>query len=146
MTSDTYYNKCSSLLFIGTVMGLCAMILYYRFFHPAGPINPCVGESVDLKYDVDSPKMSSRNSKNMTKENVSDHVNRNESSPDFVIEFEETETVEKSRNTPPQVPKRRLQHSRSFKNSCPKTRKSQTQCATIVEDVKQNIPPTIITK
>ena len=117
-------------------MGLGAMILYYRFFHPAGPINPCVGESVDLKYDIDSPNISSRNSKNITNDNVSNHVNRNESSPDFVIEFEETESAEKSRNTPPPVPKRKLQHSRSFKNSCPKTRRSQTQCATIVEDVR----------
>ena len=120
-------------------MGLGAMILYYRFFHPAGPINPCVGESVDLKYDIDSPNISSRSSKGTANDSVSDHVNRNESSPDFVIEFEETETVDKSRNTPPPVPKRRLQHSRSFKNSCPKSRRSQTQCATIVEDVKPSL-------
>ena len=58
-------------LFVGTVMGLCAMILYYRFFHPAGPINPCVGESVDLKYDIDSPNIISTNSNNMNNDNVS---------------------------------------------------------------------------
>ena len=25
----------------GTVLGLASMLLYYRFFHPAGPIHPC---------------------------------------------------------------------------------------------------------
>jgi hypothetical protein len=27
------------------------MLLYYRFFHPAGPIRPCIGESVDFEVD-----------------------------------------------------------------------------------------------
>jgi hypothetical protein len=27
------------------------MLLYYRFFHPAGPIKPFIGESVDFQLD-----------------------------------------------------------------------------------------------
>ncbi len=40
-------------LLSGTILGLCSMLLYYRFFHPTGPINPFVGESVDFVVDPD---------------------------------------------------------------------------------------------
>ncbi len=39
--------------FAGTLLGLCGMLLYYRFFHPAGPIKPFVGQSVDFVVDPD---------------------------------------------------------------------------------------------
>ena len=35
------------------MIGLGGMVLYYRFFHPAGPIKPFVGQSVDFNLDPD---------------------------------------------------------------------------------------------
>ena len=64
-------------------MGLSAMMLYYRFFHPAGPINPCVGESVDLKYDFDDEAMSREENGN---KKGNEEKRSNETSPDFEIE------------------------------------------------------------
>ena len=95
-------------------MGLSAMMLYYRFFHPAGPINPCVGESVDLKYEIEdgSTPTNAKNGKHRPEEKRT-----NETSPDFVIEFEENAYLEKKEMTPPPVPKRKIRHSRSFKKS-----------------------------
>ena len=95
-------------------MGLSAMMLFFRFFHPAGPINPCVGESVDLKYDFNDEAMSRKENENKTG-NV--QKRSNETSPDFEIEFEENGYMEKQNMTPPPVPKRKIRHSRSFKKS-----------------------------
>ena len=103
------------------------MILYYRFFHPAGPINPCVGESVDLKFGIDNESFSRQHgiSSNEKETNV---VRRHEESPDFVIEFEENTCTEKQNSTPPPVPKRKIQHSRSFKNTYPKMNQFLRNC------------------
>ena len=95
-------------------MGLGAMMLYYRFFHPAGPINPCVGESVDLKYDFEEDTMSKKETHG---KNGNEEKTTNETSPDFVIEFEENAYMGKQDMTPPPVPKRKIRHSRSFKKS-----------------------------
>ncbi len=40
-------------MILGTALGLTGMLLYYRFFHPAGPIKPFIGESVDFSIDPD---------------------------------------------------------------------------------------------
>ena len=107
----------------GTFLGLSAMVLYYRFFHPAGPIRLCVGESVDFKSDVEAVSKP-RQERKPTNENTSEpNTASEEASPDFVIEFEENDYAEDHCATPPPVPKRKIRHSRSFKNSCPKTKR-----------------------
>jgi len=70
----------------GTLIGLVSMLLYYRYFHPAGPIKPYIGESVDFSYD---PEL--------------------KVSPDFVT-YDDTSIVEKRKPSNP------VRHSRSFKN------------------------------
>ena len=47
------YLKATIHIILGTVLGLSGMLLYYRFFHPAGPIKPFIGESVDFSIDPD---------------------------------------------------------------------------------------------
>ena len=94
--------------YVGTTIGLSCMMIYYRFFHPAGPIRPCVGQSVDFKNDL-----SDFNVKPADK-----------TTPDFVIEFEDANQSTSTKNATIEqqsASKRRgIQHSRSFKNTCPK--------------------------
>ena len=103
------------------------MILYYRFFHPAGPINPCVGESVDLKCGIDNESFTTHHEIS-SNEKETHLAKRHEESPDFVIEFEENTCTEKQNSSPPPVPKRKIQHSRSFKNTYPKRNQVLRHC------------------
>ena len=41
----SWFSLISMVIVVaGTAVGLSSMVLYYRFFHPAGPILPCVGQ------------------------------------------------------------------------------------------------------
>ena len=77
----------------GTAVGLCSMVLYYRFYHPAGPILPC---SPDLEEKPES--------------------NNSEGSegPDFVIK---NATYVEEKETTPEKPKGSIERSNSLKLS-----------------------------
>lgn len=100
-----------SIVVIGTFLGLSGMLLYYRFFHPAGPIRPCVGESVNFDSDLEELKRNGMLESPLGKKgkhNIS-------TSPDFVI-------TEEDMVTPPRPPPRSrkpVTYSRSFKSHCP---------------------------
>ena len=85
----------------GTAVGLCSMVLYYRFYHPAGPILPCSHEGEE--------KCASDRSDGGSEEN-----------PDFVIK---TATyIEEKETTPEKTIERSnsLKLSRSFKSTMKK--------------------------
>lgn len=44
-----FITTAFAVVMTSMVIGLTSMLLYYRFFHPAGPIRPCIGDSVDFK-------------------------------------------------------------------------------------------------
>jgi len=77
----------------GTAVGLCSMVLYYRFYHPAGPILPC---SADLE-----EKSESNNS-------------GGSEGPDFVIK---NATYVEEKETTPEKPKGTIERSNSLKLS-----------------------------
>ena len=87
----------------GTAVGLCSMVLYYRFYHPAGPILPC---GADLE---EKPKLNN---------------SKGSEGPDFVIENatyserKETTTTEKHRGDIERSNSLKL--SRSFKSTMKK--------------------------
>ncbi|TRY61950.1 hypothetical protein TCAL_08880 [Tigriopus californicus] len=95
---------------IGTLVGLIAMLLYYRYFHPVGPIRPCGGLPPPLALDVEKSHAEFRNSTS--------------SGPDFTIDdslHHQKYYEDASMTTPPSRPlrKTRIQYSRSFKDACP---------------------------
>ena len=93
------------------VVGLTSMLIYYRFFHPAGPIRLCVGASVDFQKDLAELQ-----------------VQQNKTSPDFQVISEDN-----SSSPAPQKPlKRTVSYSRSFKRGTqvPKRSRESTQKST----------------
>ncbi len=99
------HMRCTFVLFLGTFMGMTSMLLYYRFFHPAGPCKAAqngVLEEDGLGQIGDKSILSDTKTK-------SPGSPRGEHNGIF--------------KTPPNLPPRRLprivQYSRSFKNSCP---------------------------
>ncbi len=92
------------------------MVLYYRFFHPVGPIDPCAalcyGDQEKEVEPVDDEKEDKRG----------DSPSRG---PDFQVDEEcgsPASAIDLSdHRTPPRRPPRRraVQYSRSFKDSCP---------------------------
>ena len=88
----------------GTAVGLCSMVLYYRFYHPAGPILPCADQDKSQLHDtVDDTN-------NVTGGN--DFVIKNST----YVEEKETAAGEVS-NAVVKKAKTNLQHSRSFKQT-----------------------------
>ena len=98
-TQYTFTLAGFAIVGIGTIVGLTAMMLYYRFYHPAGPINLCaVSKGED---DVEDKPTTSYNA-----------------DPDFEINDGDKESsIPPSR--PPRRGRCRIQYSRSFKDSCP---------------------------
>ena len=84
---------------------------FHRFFHPAGPIRPCVGDSVDFESDLEELKRAGK----LTPQQKHD----SSLAPDFVI------TDENNSSSPVLRPRRRVTYSRSFKNSCPPLKRSR---------------------
>ena len=84
---------------------------FHRFFHPAGPIRPCVGDSVDFESDLEELKRAGK----LTPQQKQD----SSLAPDFVI------TDENNSSSPVLRPRRRVTYSRSFKNSCPPLKRSR---------------------
>ena len=94
--------------------------LFFRFFHPAGPIRPCVGDSVDFESDLEELKRAGKLSPPQSDSN----------SPDFVI----TDENSSSPVLRPRRPIRRsCANSRSFKNSCPPLKRSREVSAASAE-------------
>lgn len=98
---------------IGTLVGLTAMLLYYRYFHPVGPIRPC-GGAPSIELDLEKSHSEFRNSSS--------------SGPDFTIDESvhhqkcyDDAALNLGHITPPSRPvrKTRIQYSRSFKDACP---------------------------
>jgi len=85
----------------GTAVGLCSMVLYYRFYHPAGPILPC-SKDLDEKQESETSEGGS------------------EEHPGFVIK---TATYIEEKEITPEKPIERsnsLKLSRSFKSTMKK--------------------------
>ncbi len=111
--SFSYWLITSSfaIVIVSMTIGLVSMLVYYRFFHPAGPIRPCMRQSVDFQEDIDELK---RNSEKP----------QGQSSPDFVV-YSTSGDVE-NRSSPVQNNRaRRINYSRSFKTSCPPSKRSR---------------------
>ena len=87
----------------GTVLGLASMLLYYRFFHPAGPFHPC--SEREPKEKLSSSSMG----------------------PDFVVEEQLTPEL----GTAEKRGRNRVQYSRSFKDACPPARRSKAVAAAV---------------
>ena len=86
-------------------VGLASMMVYYRFFHPAGPIRPCYGDSVDFQQDLEELKKAGK---------LSPQQQVASSSPDFVVYDNHT------------IPRQRpVSYSRSFKKPCPPSNRSR---------------------
>lgn len=113
--SLAYWLVTSSLaiVLVSMTIGLTSMLIYYRFFHPAGPIRPCIGDSVDFKEDLEELKRAGKLSPAVQQET------RQSSSPDFVVYA--TEAYNK--------PRRPVNYSRSFKHSCPPLKRSRETSA-----------------
>ena len=95
----TWFSLGAMVIVVGgTAVGLCSMVLYYRFYHPAGPIYPCGETALDKSNNKD--------------------IN-NETGNDYVIKdstyVEEKETVPELLVT--KKPKTNLKPSRSFKQT-----------------------------
>ena len=90
-------------------VGLTSMLIYYRFFPPAGPIRLCAGASVDFQKDLAELQ-----------------VQQNRTSPDFQVISEDN-----SSSPAPQKPemRRTVSYSRSFKRGTqvPKRSRESTQ-------------------
>lgn len=84
------------------------MLLYYGFYHPAGPLNPCL-QNGESKEDEESQEKEVSINKSFA--NESNNVSRG---PDFEIE-----DIDASSPPPKRPPRRRVQYSRSFKDVCP---------------------------
>ena len=85
-------------------IGLSSMLIYYRFFHPAGPIRLCAGASVDFQKDIEE-------------------LQRNEkaqNSPDFQVISEENSS------SPAPTIRRTVSYSRSFKTLQPYKRSRES--------------------
>ena len=89
------------------VIGLSSMLIYYRFFHPAGPIRLCVGASVDFQKDL---------------EELQEQKKQNHS-PDFQVISEENASSPAPSKT--NTMRRTLSYSRSFKTTQPQFRRSR---------------------
>ena len=92
---DLFSLMAMSTVVVGFVVGLCSMVLYYRFHHPAGPI-PCCSKG---------------------EEERAEKVGRKEDSegPDFVIK--DATYVEDKDTSPPEKPPRDVNRSNSLKHS-----------------------------
>ena len=92
---DLFSLMAMSTVVVGFVVGLCSMVLYYRFHHPAGPI-PCCSKG---------------------EEDRAEKVGRKEDSegPDFVIK--DATYVEDKDTSPPEKPPRDVNRSNSLKHS-----------------------------
>ena len=90
-------------------------LFFYRFFHPAGPIRPCVGDSVDFESDLEELKRAGK----LTPQQQKQQDSSSSLAPDFVI------TDENNSSSPVLRPRRRVTYSRSFKNSCPPLKRSR---------------------
>ena len=102
---------------------------FFRFFHPNGPIRPCIGDSVDFESDLEELKRAGK----LTPQ----HGNHgNETSPDFVITDEHA-------SSPVLRPRRRVAYSRSFKNSCPPLKRSRETSSTSNPGPHVATPPEI---
>ena len=120
----TNYDCPRYAFFSGTATGITAMLLYYRYFHPVGPINPC------LEYAESSEKNNVLFTGGETQGDSASFHDRSRG-PDFEIQSEDVFNSPGSGHeleTPPRPPPRRsrVQHSRSFKDSCPPAKRSQT--------------------
>ena len=117
-----------AVVVVGTAAGLTSMLLYYRFYHPAGPILPCVGPSEDKAIVTETVNTGSSTADREAATKPPDFVIKNAT---YVEEKEITPekpktTIEKSTS---------LKASRSFKNTmrkppCPPVRKNDTRLAT----------------
>ena len=96
---DWFSLLAMAVVVAGMAFGLCSMVLYYRFYHPAGPILPC-GKEVEDKMDQTQAS----------------------EGPDFVIK-DATYVEDKDTSPVEEKPGREvnrsssLKHSRSVKNS-----------------------------
>ena len=112
-------------------------IFFYRFFHPAGPIRPCVGDSVDFESDLEELKRAGKlTPQQQEKQNKSSSL-----APDFVITDENTNS-----SSPVLRPPRRsrVTYSRSFKNSCPPLKRSrEVSSATTNSNSVGTTPPEV---
>eukprot|EP00095_Tigriopus_kingsejongensis_P012314 maker-scaffold284_size223161-snap-gene-1.25 protein:Tk12314 transcript:maker-scaffold284_size223161-snap-gene-1.25-mRNA-1 annotation:"xk-related protein 6" len=103
---ESYTIGAFAVVTVGTIVGLSAMLLYYRYFHPVGPIVPCGSVDVEKTAEIEDFRNSS-------------------TGPDFTID----ESLYRHRQagaspngkSPPTRPtrKHRVQYSRSFKVACP---------------------------
>ena len=90
------------------VIGLSSMLIYYRFFHPAGPIRLCVGASVDFQKDL---------------EELQRQEQKQNHSPDFQVISEENASSPAPSKT--NTMRRTVSYSRSFKTTQPQFRRSR---------------------
>ena len=81
-----------AVVVVGTAVGLCSMVMYYRFHHPAGPILPCGKDSEDKL-----------------------EQSRTSEGPDFVIK--DATYVEDKDTSAPEKPPREVNRSNSLKHS-----------------------------
>ncbi len=104
-----------SFFSLGTSLGLMSMLLYYRFFHPVGPINPCSS----ICYGSEAMQ----NDDKVSKKDLSSN-----GGPDFEIDDKTASPLSRRSEdgggrSPPSRPQRRasrrVEYSRSFKDSCP---------------------------
>ena len=112
-------------------------IFFYRFFHPAGPIRPCVGDSVDFESDLEELKRAGK----LTPQQQEKHDKSSSLAPDFVITDENTNS-----SSPVLRPPRRsrVTYSRSFKNSCPPLKRSrEVSSATTNSNSVGTTPPEV---
>ena len=116
---------------VSSVIGLSCMLIYYRFFHPTGPIRLCVRRSVDFKIDIEHRE----------------GRRRVDESPDFEIEFEDannqstsTKNESKSQGTPNKHGRATVKYSRSFKNSCPGTKRYLTPVSPVNSSHSASVP------
>ena len=84
----TYYLITSAFAIVVTsmVVGLISMLVYYRFFHPAGPIK--IGglkKSVNFENDLEELKRNNRKSPKARANLQNDANNQDSRSPDFVV-------------------------------------------------------------
>ena len=70
------------------------MMIYYRFFHPAGPIRPCIGDSVDFESDLAELKKAGKLSPYQKQQMQTNQGNQGGGggSPDFVVYSQEVVT------------------------------------------------------
>ena len=93
---DWFSLMAVSAVLVGFVVGLCSMVLYYRFYHPAGPIPCCAHHHEEEKTEKVKP-------------------NEDSEGPDFVIK--DATYVEDKDTSPPEKPPREVNRSNSLKHS-----------------------------